>query len=70
MVIYQTFSQYVSGTYLNKRSGLPFLCLTKMPSRQDPRATSVPVLSYLDDEMRINSILGKRIQTISYPILF
>lgn len=37
-------------SHLNKTRGRPFLCSTMMPSRQDPRVTSVPVLSCLDDE--------------------
>lgn len=53
-------------SYLNKTSGLPFLCLTMMPSRQDPRVTSVPVLSCLDNEK--NTLVGGTIPSTNYAV--
>lgn len=36
---------HLTNTHRNKRGARPFLCLTKIPSRQDPMSMSAPWLS-------------------------
>lgn len=39
------FRIHLTNTHRNKRGARPFLCLTKIPSRQDPTSISAPWLS-------------------------